>query len=246
MSERRQSRCVVIAYDEDAQAIEICTLLKDSLASRMERALRVPFPLEEMGFDLNDEQARIVGGVAFKLLATYQTELGPYVHVTPDPASAQDPPGRSTRRSVSVRARAGDETFGATDSFKGWCVNGSSSDVASSRLTLRLQSADKQNRIQIHFHGAGRSLTADFMAGHVLESLSSLTDLDSDEYRNARATLDRVYPWAKPISPKPVAVVRVGPDIALYIEFESVEIDPPSRYQGRGISRLHSRPGPLR
>ncbi|NIE87272.1 MULTISPECIES: hypothetical protein [unclassified Burkholderia] len=109
MSERRQSRCVVIAYDEDAQAIEICTLLKDSLASRMERALRVPFPLEEMDFDLNDEQARI-------------------------------------------------------------------------------------------------------------------------EYRNARATLDRVYPWAKPISPKPIAVVRVGPDIALYIEFESVEIDPPSRY----------------
>ncbi len=84
------------------------------------------------------------------------------------------------------------------------------------------------------------------MAGHVLESLSSLTDLDSDEYRNARATLDRVYSWTKPISPKPVAVVRVAPDIALDIEFESVEIDPPSRYQGRGMSRLHSRPGTLR
>ena len=89
--ETRPPRCVVIAYDEDEQALKICTLYRDSLAKRLEAALVVPWPLEDVDFKLDDEFARKVGGVVFGLLAVHQPELKQYISVTPDPDALKRP-----------------------------------------------------------------------------------------------------------------------------------------------------------
>ncbi|QGZ60121.1 hypothetical protein [Paraburkholderia acidiphila] len=59
---------MVIAYDEEAQTLKVCTLLRDSLARRLDAALVVPWPLEEVNFKLDDEAARTLGGAMFAML----------------------------------------------------------------------------------------------------------------------------------------------------------------------------------
>ncbi|CAJ4175536.1 hypothetical protein [Burkholderia pseudomallei] len=230
--ENRPPRCVVIAYDEDDQSLIICTLFRDSLASRIEKALTMPYPLKDVNFRLDDEAARQVGGVAFSLLAVHQPDLKQYIHVTSHPDAAGGPPG--SKRQVSKRIRVAeshdDTVFGTSDMFEGWHVTGSSTDVSRARLTLRLASGDQQQRTQIHFNGVGRYLTGDFMARNTIASLSSLTDFDADEYRHARASLDRAFPWGSGSHPKAMAVLRTIPEAQFLIEFDAVEIEPISRF----------------
>ncbi|MGF6595661.1 hypothetical protein P3T23_000368 [Paraburkholderia sp. GAS448] len=87
----RPPRCVVIAYDEDAQALNVCTVSRASMEKRMEAALTVPWPLEDEHFRLDDEFARKLGGLVFNLLAVHQTELKQYISITPHP-DANKPP----------------------------------------------------------------------------------------------------------------------------------------------------------
>jgi hypothetical protein len=58
----------------------------------MNKALVMDWPLNDIGFRLDDEFARIIGGVAFKLLATRQHRLSPLIVVTEDPESKDGPP----------------------------------------------------------------------------------------------------------------------------------------------------------
>jgi hypothetical protein len=51
----------------------------------------MPWPLADEDFKLDDEFARKVGGLVFKLLATHQSELKPYISVTPHPDSLDRP-----------------------------------------------------------------------------------------------------------------------------------------------------------
>ena len=78
----RAPRCVLIAYDEDGQQIETCTVDRAAIAALKEKALVVPWPLEERNFELDDEFARKLGGVVLLLLATAQPELSRYITVT--------------------------------------------------------------------------------------------------------------------------------------------------------------------
>ena len=89
--EIRPPRCVVIAYDEDEQALKICTLYRDALAKRLDTALVVPWRLEDVDFKLDDESARTIGGVVFGLLAVHQPELKKYISVTPHPDAIKHP-----------------------------------------------------------------------------------------------------------------------------------------------------------
>ena len=58
---------------------------------RSRSALVMPWPLADEDFKLDDEFARKVGGLVFKLLATHQSELKPYISVTPHPDSLDRP-----------------------------------------------------------------------------------------------------------------------------------------------------------
>jgi hypothetical protein len=84
--------CVLIAYDEDDQKITTCTVDRTTVQSLIDAALVMDWPLKDIGYELNDEFARMIGGVAFKLLATRQRELGKFITVTEDPESKGGPP----------------------------------------------------------------------------------------------------------------------------------------------------------
>lgn len=83
----RMPRCVLISYDEDGQQIETFTVDRSAVAALKRKALVVPWPLDDVGFQLDDEFARRLGGVALLLLATHQPELSRYVTVTRDDGS---------------------------------------------------------------------------------------------------------------------------------------------------------------
>ncbi|SAL29662.1 hypothetical protein AWB69_02375 [Caballeronia udeis] len=83
--------CVLIAYDEDGQKITTCTVDRAAVQSLIDRALVMDWPLSEIGYELNDEFARMIGGVAFKLLATRQQGLASLITVTEDPESKGGP-----------------------------------------------------------------------------------------------------------------------------------------------------------
>ncbi len=88
---KRQPRCVVIAYDEHEQSLNICTLNRAALAKQMEAALVVPWPLQDENFQLDDEFARKIGGLIFGLLAAHQPDLKQHISVTPHPDAARNP-----------------------------------------------------------------------------------------------------------------------------------------------------------
>ena len=91
-AQKRPPRCVVITYDENEQALQICTIHREPIARRIDSAMVVPWPLADEEFKLDDEFARKLGGLVFNLLATHQPELKPYITVTPDPDSLKPPP----------------------------------------------------------------------------------------------------------------------------------------------------------
>jgi hypothetical protein len=84
--------CVLIAYDEEGQKITTCTVDRATVLPMMNNALVMDWPLHDIGFKLDDEFARLIGGVAFKLLATRQTRLTPLIAVTEDSNSQDSPP----------------------------------------------------------------------------------------------------------------------------------------------------------
>jgi hypothetical protein len=88
---KRPPRCVVIAYDEHEQSLNVCTIDRAALAKQMEAALVVPWPLEDENYKLDDEFAKKLGGLIFGLLAAHQPDLNAYISVTHHPDAIQSP-----------------------------------------------------------------------------------------------------------------------------------------------------------
>ena len=87
----RKPRGVLITFDEDNQSFNICTVPRTSVDVLMSQALVNPWPLADSNFKLDDEVARSIGGLVFRLLAASQPELTPMIKVTKH-ADAQDTP----------------------------------------------------------------------------------------------------------------------------------------------------------
>jgi len=87
----RKPRVVLITFDEDSQSFNICTVPRTSADALMSQALVNPWPLADSNFRLDDEVARSIGGLVFRLLAASQPELTPMITVTKH-ADAQDTP----------------------------------------------------------------------------------------------------------------------------------------------------------
>lgn len=64
---------------------------RDSLAKRLYAALAVPWPLDEIDFNLDDEFARKVGSVIFGLLAVHQQGLKQHISMTFSVEAAKKP-----------------------------------------------------------------------------------------------------------------------------------------------------------
>lgn len=81
---KTKSRCVVIAYDEDNNQIETCTVDREAVESLRTASLVMPWPIADHGGKLDDEFARKLGGASLLLLAIQQPALRPYIEVTED------------------------------------------------------------------------------------------------------------------------------------------------------------------
>ena len=68
----QQPKGVLITFDEQNQSFNICTVPRASVDDLMSRALVVPWALADSNFRLDDEVARSIGGLVFRLLATAQ------------------------------------------------------------------------------------------------------------------------------------------------------------------------------
>jgi hypothetical protein len=64
------------------QQIETCTVDRSAVAALKQRALVMPWSLEDRSYALDDEFARQLGGAALLLLAIDQPELKQYVTVS--------------------------------------------------------------------------------------------------------------------------------------------------------------------
>lgn len=80
---QRTPRCIVIAYDENTEALNVCTINREPLKKMIDAAMVVPWSLEDENFRLDDEFARKFGGLVLNLLAVHQPELKQYINVTP-------------------------------------------------------------------------------------------------------------------------------------------------------------------
>ncbi|SAK86985.1 hypothetical protein AWB82_05940 [Caballeronia glebae] len=80
----RKARCVVIAFNEDGNQIETCTVDRAALEQLRATSLVMPWSIEAHGGKLDDEFARKLGGASLLLLSTYQPALKPYIAVTQD------------------------------------------------------------------------------------------------------------------------------------------------------------------
>lgn len=88
-TQKRRARCVVIAYDEIEEALQVCTIHREPIARHIDAAMVIPWALADEEFKLDDEFARKVGGLVFNLLAVHQPDLKQYISVTPHPDSAK-------------------------------------------------------------------------------------------------------------------------------------------------------------
>ena len=82
---------MLITFDEDNQSFNICTVPRTSADALMGQALVNPWPLADSNFRLDDEVARSIGGLVFRLLADARPALIPLITVTKH-ADAQDTP----------------------------------------------------------------------------------------------------------------------------------------------------------
>jgi len=89
----QQPKGVLITFDESNQSFNICTVPRASVDDLMSRALVVPWALADSDFKLDDEVARGIGGLVFRLLATAQPELTALIVVTDHPDAKNPPTG---------------------------------------------------------------------------------------------------------------------------------------------------------
>ncbi|BCQ27292.1 hypothetical protein NK8_54810 (plasmid) [Caballeronia sp. NK8] len=90
-------RCVVIAYDEDNNAIETCTVSRETIESLRSASLVVPLSIDDEGGKADDEFARKLGAASLLLLAVHQPALASYITVTRNTEPTPDPTPPSPR-----------------------------------------------------------------------------------------------------------------------------------------------------
>ena len=131
---QRLARCVTGKgiMTRTGKKITTCTVDRAAVQSLIDGALVMDWSLRDIGYELNDESARMIGGVAFKLLATRQQGLGrlkttqprqrPVLPGLAEPAIAPEPVS-SSRDDADISmllqsSRAGDNLCSSTVSSR--------------------------------------------------------------------------------------------------------------------------------
>lgn len=101
-----------------------------------------------------------------------------------------------------------------------------STDMFEKVVELKSNHGKKGNRMKLRFTGATRLLMNEFLIQNITYPVDILHDYESDEYKQARSTLDRSYPWGRNEAPKPIASINATIGADLLVEFDSIEVLP--------------------
>lgn len=69
-------------YDEATQTVKVCTVSRDEVQVAIERAMKHDLGLESPDAPITNEHARLLGGMAFLILASGYPELRPRLQIT--------------------------------------------------------------------------------------------------------------------------------------------------------------------
>ncbi|MFT4063984.1 hypothetical protein [Paraburkholderia sp.] len=115
------------------------------------------------------------------------------------------------------------------ESFHDWYLLGIAADMDRQVVDLRLMFDNRKDRVRLSFTGATRCWVNDFLIQNIIYSIKVLTDFNSDEYRKALALLDKSYSWGEGKPLKNIAFVQATLGAELFIEFDSLEVEPEMR-----------------
>jgi len=77
-----QGRAIVTFYDDQTQTVKTCAILKDRIQGAIDRAVLHDSGPDQPDEAITDEHARLLGGMAFLLLATGAQELRSRLQIT--------------------------------------------------------------------------------------------------------------------------------------------------------------------
>jgi len=77
-----QDRAIVTFYDDQTQTVKTCVVLKDRVQDAIHRAVLHNAGPDQPNEPITDEHARLLGGIAFLLLATGAPELRSRLQIT--------------------------------------------------------------------------------------------------------------------------------------------------------------------
>ncbi|WP_044042236.1 hypothetical protein [Caballeronia insecticola] len=112
------------------------------------------------------------------------------------------------------------------DGFHDWYLSAVSTDMSEKVVELTLTFGKKKKRVSLLFSGATRILMNEFLIQNIIYSMDVLHDYQSDEFKRARVTLDKSYPWGKDGLPKPIVSINATIGADLLIEFDSLDVHP--------------------
>jgi hypothetical protein len=111
------------------------------------------------------------------------------------------------------------------ESFHDWYLTGITADMDRQTVELRLMFDDRKDRVRLRFSGATRCWMNDLLIQNIVYSIKVLSQFDTDDYRQALASLDQSYSWGKGKPLKYIAVVQATLGAEGLIEFDSLEVE---------------------
>jgi hypothetical protein len=121
------------------------------------------------------------------------------------------------------------------ESFHDWYLLGVDANSETGLVELRLMFDNKKDRARLLFRGVSRCFVNDFLIQNIIYSVKVLTDVKSDEYQRALDVLDNSYPWGRNKPLKKIASITASLGAELFIEFESVEVEPSQSRTREGL-----------
>lgn len=118
------------------------------------------------------------------------------------------------------------KTLESYESFHDWYLLSVSADRDAKSVELQLMFDNKKDRARLRFDGATRCWVNDFLIQNIIYSMRVLDDFNSDDYKAARAVLDKSYPWGKDDPPKLIATVQATLGAELFVEFDTIRVEP--------------------
>ncbi|MGN6082033.1 hypothetical protein [Trinickia sp.] len=93
-----KDRAVVTYYDSETQTVKTCVVLKDRVQGAIDRAVQHSVAPEAADAPITDEDARLLGGTTFLILAAGYPEMRARLQITTKEPMTWEPPAPPSGR----------------------------------------------------------------------------------------------------------------------------------------------------